>query len=259
MTTIALRAVLGSDYVAPDATNSGWWRTPEGGWDATNTGVVTLGRAAAEVGTVLRSMAAGMMEAVDPGWLTAAARYYEILIDDVPGTGAATILRHELRHARVSNVSFLAPDQVIAEIRATLGLNIAETARALGVERPTVYAWLAGQAKPQRANLLRLGRVADIAASWRRRTYRPLGDLVRVPGADGRSIAEMLADGTLRDRDVDERLDAAARHLLAPGAKLRRQGVADVHEAAARHGLSTGPREGIAAEIDWLTRPSFDD
>lgn len=258
MTALGYEAVLLPVFGTPRATNSGGAKAIETGWDGTTVGATVPSRGAVGVGAVLRSVAMGMLEALDPGWLSTATRYYQLLVDDVPGTGSALIVRREERPAEVANVSFLVPDRV-AEIRATLSLNMSETARALGVERPTVYAWLAGRVTPQRANLFRLARIADIAASWSRRTSRPLGNLVRLPGADGRSIADLLADDTLRDRHVQDRLDAIANQLLPLGAPPRGRRVTGVREAAAHHGLATRPSKDSAVEVDWLTRPSFGD
>ena len=64
--------------------------------------------------------------------------------------------------------------------------------------------------------------------------------------------------------DLGTALSAAMRDLVmgriifveVPVTERR---VVSVHEAAARHGLDTGPSSGSAAEIDWLTRPSFGD
>lgn len=240
------------------STTSGRTTTSETGWAGTSSGVAGSGQDVTATGTALRSMVVGMLGSIDPAWPRAAAAYYQVLVDDMPGTGSTLVLRRNSRGSEAANVDLLVPERVIAEIRATLGLNISETARALGVERPTVYAWLAGQVTPQRANMVRLGRVADVAASWRRRSSRPLGDFVRMPGADGVSIAELLSHENLPDRDLQDRLDAASSRL-ASGEPTRRRSTSSVHEAAARHGLKTGPTRGAGTEIDWLTRPSFGD
>ncbi|MFN8519581.1 MAG: helix-turn-helix transcriptional regulator [Chloroflexota bacterium] len=240
------------------STTSGRTNASEAGWDGTTSGVAESGQNVTATGTALRSMVVGMLGSIDPAWPQAAAMYYQVLVEDMPGTGSTLILRRNPRGVVVANIDLLVPERVIAEIRATLGLNISETARALGVERPTVYAWLAGQVTPQRANMVRLGRVADIAASWRRRSSRPLGDLVRMPGADGMSIADLLSHDNLPDRDVQDRLDAASSRLSS-GEPMRRRTTTSVHEAATRHGLKMGSSRGGGAEIDWLTRPSFGD
>ena len=237
------------------ATNTRGTAALDTGWEGTTLGATVSRRPTGSVGTGLRAMALGMLESLDPGSLSAATRHYEYLVDDILGTGSG-VVRETERPVRAADVAVLIPDRVIAEIRSTLSLNISETARALGVERPTVYAWLAGQATPQRTNLIRLARIADVAASWRRRTSRPLGDIVRLPGMDGTSIAELLADDTLRDRDIQDRLDYVAS---LPGGEASSRRVASVREAASHHGLAArDPKDG-AAEIDWLTRPSFGD
>jgi len=73
---------------------------------------------------------------------------------------------------------------------------------------------------------------------------------------DGRSIAELLADDTLRDRDIQERLDYVAS---LPGREASSRRVVSVREAASHHGLAARHSKDGSAEIDWLTRPSFGD
>lgn len=227
------------------------WVAP--GLAGTSAGV-TIVEAAAKVPTLFRRMATGMLEAVEPGWFENAARIYDRFVDGPSGTGSYLVVRRLHDLPSLGRPGVMVPERMIAEIRATLGLNIAETARALGVERPTVYAWLAGQVQPQRANLIRLGRVADIAASWRRRTRQSMGDLVRLPGADGRSIADLLADRSLADGILQRRLDEVAASASSPGARVRRTGVRSIYEVASANGIGVRTRDGSTREIDWLTR-----
>ena len=240
------------------STTSGGARLSDSRWVGTTAGVAVDSRVVSAVGTALRSIVVGMLGSIDPGWPSAAV-YYQVLAEDMPGTGARLIVRRQPAKLEVASLALLVPDRVIAEIRASLSLNISETARALGVERPTIYAWLAGQVTPQRANRVRLGRVADIAASWRRRSTRPPGDLVRLPGDDGRSIADLLGDDTLPDRVVQDRLDAAMSQVASLRPSLGPRRVPSVQEAVSRHGLKTASPRRANPEIDWLTRPAFGD
>ncbi len=53
----------------------------------------------------------------------------------------------------------------LALIQHRLGLNVSELAAALKITRPTVYAWLRGEAEPHASNLLRLSSLVAAADS----------------------------------------------------------------------------------------------
>jgi transcriptional regulator with XRE-family HTH domain len=108
------------------------------------------------------------------------------------------------------------PADMLAAIRAFLSLTVVETAQVLGVERPTVYAWLAGRAEPQARNRERLQQVFRVAKSWSRISDRPLGSAVRHEDDAGSSVLSLLREGrheeatallpTLVQRDLPRRV-----------------------------------------------------
>src|SRR4051794_36175782 len=59
-----------------------------------------------------------------------------------PGTGTSTAIRPNVAHI-LDEDSLATAETILAEIRSVLGLNVAETARVVRVERPTIYSWLA--------------------------------------------------------------------------------------------------------------------
>lgn len=145
---------------------------------------------------------------------------------------------------------FLDVSERAIQIRHYLSLNMTELAAVLRVERPTVYAWLAGRARPQAANLERLGRVHQLARTWRTLTARPLGALVREPLHDGRSLVDKLSAERWDERDVRDLL-WAFKQQVDKAQEARREHRRGVAEAARRHGFPARQRrEGQRAFDD---------
>ncbi|MFO0915163.1 MAG: helix-turn-helix domain-containing protein [Pirellulales bacterium] len=110
--------------------------------------------------------------------------------------------------------------EVVAEIRSNLSLQIKELAEILGVERPTVYSWLRGEAKPQRSNRPRLSRVLQVALAWKRESETPIGNAIREALDDaGRSVLDDLRSESFdadlivaKLRSIKQKADADDSH-----------------------------------------------
>ena len=105
-------------------------------------------------------------------------------------------------------------------VRTALSLNMTELAGAVGVERPTVYAWLAGKSNPQSANRERLERLASYARLWKRIGTRPLGRLVRSSATGGSSVCELLCRESIPQAQLIEQLQRLAA-LSAEAPRVR--------------------------------------
>jgi transcriptional regulator with XRE-family HTH domain len=122
---------------------------------------------------------------------------------------------------------------LVASIRAALSLNVSQTAQVLGVQRPTLYAWMREEAEPQTANARRLGRVAGLALRWNELSgHQPLGRRLRLPVLGDRTVLDLLSEEEIREvpliealrrlsEEVDERApiggrSARAQRRLAP-------------------------------------------
>jgi DNA-binding transcriptional regulator YiaG len=201
---------------------------------------------------MLGDFARGLFVSVEPSWPLRPAYLYELSLLYEPGTGTVTAVRTKTT-TEWEGSSQISPAALLAEIRSSLGLNIADLARVVGVERPTIYAWMSGRSTPQKANALRVVRILDVAAHWQRRSDMPLGDRGRVPGPDERSIVDLMALDPLPVGLLEERLADAARHEAGSAAETRRAS-SDIREVARRHGIAARPRHDSQAEIDFLTR-----
>jgi hypothetical protein len=175
----------------------------------------------------------------------------EYVLSHRPGTGTSSGVRATLPIDMAADEdSVYTAETILAELRSILGLNVAEMARVVRVERPTIYAWLARRSVPQQANGVRLARLEGVVGMWRRLTDQVPGSLVRAPGSDGRSLVDLLALDPIPEGLVGNRMGEMARAAANPRG-------ASVREIAERHGIRVGTRPESQREIDWLTRRPF--
>jgi transcriptional regulator with XRE-family HTH domain len=139
------------------------------------------------------------------------------------------------------------PAEMLGAVRAHLSLSMVEAAAALEVERPTIYAWLAGRSEPQERNRKRLQRLFEVSRRWRRLSNSPLGARLRHPDEEGTSLLDLLRSG--RFEEAEGRLDALAG-IRAPSQVERKP--RSIEEVLARHGLEERIRPS-REEIDRLT------
>ncbi len=168
-----------------------------------------------------------------------------------PPTGALVHLHSATGEETSRNtIEFDDPAHAVAYLRAVLSLNMSETARVLGVERPTVYAWVSGRAKPQPANFGRLNRLCEVARRWRRRSPDPLGADLRRPDRDGRTLLDLLLEDPLRLDLIDRFMDELRRLH-----RQTRQRSVGASEAASRRGLAIETSD--LGERSWISGQRF--
>jgi transcriptional regulator with XRE-family HTH domain len=107
---------------------------------------------------------------------------------------------------RLANV----PD-MLAAIRSSLSLQIKEIAMLVGVERPTIYAWLQDKSTPSQQNRNRLQQIFSAACRWDRLCHLPMGDGVRSVTEKGNSILELLSRTPIPEAELDSLMRTGAR------------------------------------------------
>lgn len=201
--------------------------------------------------------AIGTISIIDPAWQAGTGRVVDLWLALQSGTGStatfrpASLLSRTRMRARRSTLD--SPATMIAKIRAGLGLNVSETARALGVERPTVYAWISDRTRPQRDHLIRLQRLVGIAARWADISGHSVGSLVRVPDSHGIALVDLLANEPLPEESIESRLQELAGVASAHATTSSR----NVRDTAQRLGVRVSTSTSTQREIDWLTRRSL--
>lgn len=106
----------------------------------------------------------------------------------------------------------LAGADLIAEIKATLGVSITDLASIAGVSRQAVYDWIGG-GQVSDANYDRLLKLRRVCLDWRSLTNRPLGRLLRAKTAEGRSLLDLLGEEPLDRSLIQSHLEALAKRV----------------------------------------------
>jgi DNA-binding transcriptional regulator YiaG len=91
----------------------------------------------------------------------------------------------------VGSSATLSPAENVANIRDVFAINMSDLASVLGVTRPTVYAWLAGQ-EPKGEAVIRIQKLSRTADQFNRANIIRLDKLVHRPILNGRSLLDTL-------------------------------------------------------------------
>lgn len=132
---------------------------------------------------------------------------------DIVATGRTnlTIVREESVEQGVHVSDSIATSDRVLLLRRWLSLSVAEAARVLGVQRPTVYAWERGEV-PAQKNVARLRALFDLANHWRSLSEEPVGALRKeVVTGDGKTLVALLSERRIRA----EAIRSAMTSLLA--------------------------------------------
>ncbi len=109
-----------------------------------------------------------------------------------------TIVRRESAEAHGEAPDPIATSDRVLLLRRWLSLSVAEAARVLEVQRPTVYAWERGDV-PAQKNAARLATVFDLASHWRSLSDEPVGALRKeAVTSDGKTLVMLLSERRLR-------------------------------------------------------------
>jgi len=139
------------------------------------------------------------------------------------------------------------PGEQVVLIRRWLSLNVADTARVLQVQRPTIYAWTSGTGFPSQTNRHRIAAVYKLARLWRERSADPIGQRLRQPVVAGRTLFDFLCDATIDHAAVVR----AVRLLTEPGTKEQPRSAAEVAKA---HGFPAPSARQQRQAIEQETR-----
>ncbi len=142
--------------------------------------------------------------------------------------------------------------RLIAQIRSSLSLQVTQLAEAIGVERPTVYAWIKEQSEPRPQKRIRLKELYQLARRWDEFANEPLGKELTEVASDGHTILEFLLQSEIPRALVVERFRAIARE------KRRRQTVVppektSLSQIAREHGIDMTRVSEQNDQIDIVT------
>jgi len=146
--------------------------------------------------------------------------------------------RIHVEPSRKKPVDARSPVEHVANIRDVFAINMSDLASVLGVTRPTVYAWLAGQ-EPKGEAVIRIQQLSCAADKFNQANIIRLDKLVHRPILNGRSLLDILktdedpiqALATLKvidDKEAQTRREpkGAGKHLRSLGDVLGESSVA---------------------------------
>jgi DNA-binding transcriptional regulator YiaG len=146
----------------------------------------------------------------------------------VPQRSSPRVVVAWVSRARPADPAITTPER-LKEIRRQLSLNVRQLARAMHVGRPAVYSWLDRRSTPRETQLQRLKQLYDAAEIWARMSDRPVGQNLRTPLEDGRSLASLLMEETLDVSAVTHALQTIRNAVLREGdRRAEYRSVADV-------------------------------
>jgi transcriptional regulator with XRE-family HTH domain len=140
---------------------------------------------------------------------------------------------------------------LLVRIRAHLSLNTSELARTLGVERPTIYAWMRNAQIPRAEHRARLMTIGRLARFWTERHNEPAGkwryaiveenltlvDVLSAPLLDEKSARRVLA--ALAERARATELPPMVRSAQAIRERARERGWQALEENSRQQVLRT--------------------
>ncbi len=143
--------------------------------------------------------------------------------------------------------------QMLIDIRAAWGMGVSQLARALRVERPTVYAWLESKNEPRADNRNRIEAIWDLSQRWARSGLPADAGATDRVEVHGQTIGELLMQTPLRFSMISSAIDRLAKET-APAMIRGRKG----RQLAERFGR-TESQEAVA-QLDAITgRPFAED
>lgn len=116
------------------------------------------------------------------------------------------------KHTTAEAADVLAGAELIAEIKATLGVSVTDLAAIAGVSRQAVYDWIGG-GQVSDANYDRLLELRRVCLDWRLLTSRHLGRLLRAKTTGGRSLLDLLGQDPLDRSLIQPHLEVLAKRV----------------------------------------------
>lgn len=111
-------------------------------------------------------------------------------------------------------------------IRLQFGIGTKHLADALGVERPTVYAWQKEESKPQDKRRERIETLLELAKYWKSLSERSLGKSAFEPVQNGQSVMDVLKEDALDVEQAKNMLRKWAESQVSAKARLKSKAAA---------------------------------
>lgn len=139
---------------------------------------------------------------------------------------------------------YYALPELLEGVKERLGVGVKHLGKALGVERPTIYAWLKGEQQPQPKRWARIRALVELADYWEGMCSQPLSRKIFVPVASGKSAMDLLSADQLNVPEIKELLQRLATDEMEHSARLKSKGVT-MRERMKKKGVKPLPEEVV--------------
>ena len=141
---------------------------------------------------------------------------------------------------------------MLAKVKSIFALNVSDLAKVLGVERPTVYAWMDEKATPHRSNRERLEQVFDLAQQSEKWLVNLPRDQVKRFRIQNVSIAEFLSQEQLSGELLLAGLEDMATSTTGQEVIAQKKKVS-LRDVARQHGIQLPSQEATQDTFDLVT------
>lgn len=112
--------------------------------------------------------------------------------------------------------------ELVAEVKATLGIKVTDLAAIAKVSRQTLYDWIdGGTISPK--NYERLFALRQVCQEWQAMAKRPIGQLVHAKTEDQTSLLDLLQQDPLDQAAICALVETLAAKAVENEASLRRR------------------------------------
>ncbi|MGL4612164.1 MAG: hypothetical protein ACRCYY_21210 [Trueperaceae bacterium] len=171
-----------------------------------------------------------------------------LLPDPSVGTGSSMILVDVKQSEHIDEIEFENLASMMAKIQSVFSLNISEVASVVGVQRPTIYAWINSDSIPHDSNYKRLQELFFIAETVQTKFGTKLSKLQKGRNFGGLSVIDLLGREKINQEEVIKHISTL---IGASGQQESR--VRSFREMAKAANKSISANQNSQKTIDHLT------
>jgi transcriptional regulator with XRE-family HTH domain len=176
----------------------------------------------------------------------------EIKIENETATGGIRYrLATEITHSKPTLVTE-SVSSMLGKIKSVFALSVADLSKVMGVERPTIYAWMAGRTVPHAFNLERLKELFNLAKQSEKWLVGLADKQIKQFQIQDTSLPELLSQ------------DVIPKDLLLSGLESIKVSIEQdlnnvgqkklsLKDLAAKHGISMPSKESSRDTFDLVT------
>jgi hypothetical protein len=178
---------------------------------------------------------------------------YELKIEREDNTGGIRYrLAVETPQSVLSSISADSVSSMLAKVKSVFALSVSEISRIVGVERPTIYAWMGERATPHTSNLERLRELFDLARQSEKLLAGLSDKQIKQLQIQDTSLLDLLSQ-TVIPRDLVIAGLENVRAFIERDVNSKQTAKLSLRDLAAKHGISMPSKETSKDTFDLIT------